>query len=69
MRIGEQIKNYRKTAGLTQEQVANYLGVSTPAVNKWEKGNYEIGVMIRKKRGHSCRAKEGFGLRWGLFYA
>ena len=30
MRIGEQIKNYRKTAGLTQEQVANYLGVSTP---------------------------------------
>ena len=38
MRICEQIKNYRKTAGLTQEQVANYLGVSTPAVNKWEKG-------------------------------
>ncbi len=27
MRIGEQIKNYRKTEGLTQEQVANYLGV------------------------------------------
>ena len=39
MCIGEQIKNYRKTEGLTQEQVANYLGVSTPAVNKWEKGN------------------------------
>ena len=38
MRIGEQIKNYRKTVGLTQERVANYLGVSTPAVNKWEKG-------------------------------
>lgn len=38
MRIGEQIKNYRKTEGLTQEQVANYLGVSTPEVNKWEKG-------------------------------
>ena len=39
MRIGEQIKNYRKTEGLTQEQVADYLDVSTPAVNKWEKGN------------------------------
>ncbi len=39
MRIGEQIKIYRKTAGLTQEQVAKSLGVSTPAVNKWEKGN------------------------------
>lgn len=48
MRIGEQIKNYRKTAGLTQEQVANYLGVSTPAVNKWEKGNNmpDISILV-----------------------
>ena len=38
MQINEQIKRYRKEAGLTQEQIANYLGVSTPAVNKWEKG-------------------------------
>lgn len=35
----DQIKHYRKAAGLTQEQVANYLGVSTPAVNKWERGS------------------------------
>ena len=35
MQIGEKIKNYRKTAGLTQEQVADYLDVSTPAVNKY----------------------------------
>ena len=48
MRIGEQIKNYRKTEGLTQEQVANYLGVSTPAVNKWEKGSNmpDISLLI-----------------------
>lgn len=26
MQIGEKIKNYRKTAGLTQEQVADYFG-------------------------------------------
>ena len=38
MQINVQIKQYRKAAGLTQEQVANALGVSTPAVNKWEKG-------------------------------
>lgn len=38
MKIGEQIKNYRKDAGLTQEQVATCLGVSAPAVNKWERG-------------------------------
>lgn len=48
MRIGEQIKNYRKTVGLTQEQVANYLGVSTPAVNKWEKGSNmpDISILV-----------------------
>ncbi len=34
MHISEQIKTHRKAVGLTQEQVANYLGVSTPAVNK-----------------------------------
>ena len=39
MSIGQQIKYYRKKADLTQEQVANHLGVSTPAVNKWETRN------------------------------
>lgn len=38
MQINEQIKENRKTIGLTQEQVANYIGVSAPAVNKWERG-------------------------------
>lgn len=38
MKLNEQIRVHRKKAGLTQEQVANYLGVSTPAVNKWESG-------------------------------
>lgn len=37
MRINEIIRERRIKQGLTQEQVANYLGVSTPAVNKWEK--------------------------------
>lgn len=38
MKLNEQIREHRKKVGLTQEQVANYLGVSTPAVNKWENG-------------------------------
>jgi len=29
------IQEKRKALGLTQEQVAEYLNVSTPAVNKW----------------------------------
>lgn len=38
MKINEIIKEKRIAQGLTQEQVAEALGVSTPAVNKWEKG-------------------------------
>ena len=38
MKLNEQIRAHRKKVGLTQEQVAKYLGVSTPAVNKWESG-------------------------------
>lgn len=39
MVMHEVIQERRKALGLTQEQVAEYLGVTTPAVNKWEKGN------------------------------
>ena len=38
MKINQIIRDKRIAQGLTQEQVADYLGVSTPAVNKWEKG-------------------------------
>lgn len=36
MKINEIIKQKRKEKHFTQEQVAQRLGVSTPAVNKWE---------------------------------
>lgn len=38
MNIGSVIKKYRKVSGFTQEEMANRLGVTTPAVNKWENG-------------------------------
>ena len=38
MPISKVILERRKALGLTQEQIAEYLGVTTPAVNKWEKG-------------------------------
>ena len=38
MPINMIIREKRKELGLTQEQIADYLGVSTPAVNKWESG-------------------------------
>lgn len=39
MEIGSVIRNHRKNLGITQEEMANRLGVTAPAVNKWERGN------------------------------
>ncbi len=39
MIINQIIREKRKELSLTQEQIADFLGVSTPAVNKWEKGS------------------------------
>lgn len=38
MKIGEIIREKRRAQSLTQEQLADLLGVSAPAVHKWEKG-------------------------------
>lgn len=38
MNIAQQIRHYRKAHDLTQEQIATALGVTAPAVNKWERG-------------------------------
>lgn len=38
MKINEIIKERRLAKNMTQEQIATYLGVTAPAVNKWEKG-------------------------------
>jgi len=36
MKIGTKINEYRRGKGATQEDLANYTGVSTAAVSKWE---------------------------------
>lgn len=46
MNIGSVIKKYRKEAGYTQEEMANRLGVTTPAVNKWENGNSKPDIEL-----------------------
>ena len=46
MTIANQLKTRRTALGLTQEQIANRLHVSTPAVNKWEKGHSTPDVAL-----------------------
>lgn len=46
MDIGSVIKKYRKEAGMTQEEMAKRLGVTIPAVNKWENGNSKPDIEL-----------------------
>lgn len=38
IRLGEKIRSLRKTKNISQEVLAQYLGVSFQAISKWEKG-------------------------------
>ena len=46
MKINEIIRERRLAKGFTQEQIANYLGVSAPAVNKCEKGTSNPDIIL-----------------------
>ncbi len=46
MKIGEVIRENRKKINMTQEEMANRLGVTAPAVNKWENGNSMPDIML-----------------------
>ena len=39
MTLGEKIAENRRARGMTQEEVANLLGVTSQAVSKWENNN------------------------------
>lgn len=53
MTIGEKLKEARKQAGLSQEQLSEKLGVSRSAVAKWETDNgipdVEIHTLLGEK--------------------
>ena len=38
LNIGENIRNYRRNADMTQERLAELLGVSYQSVSRWENG-------------------------------
>ena len=46
IRIGEKIKSLRKQKNISQEVLANYLGVSFQSVSKWENGNTMPDVIM-----------------------
>ena len=46
MQIGRVIRKYRKEKNMTQEEMTKCLGVSTPAVNKWENENSSPDISL-----------------------
>lgn len=62
--IGLKIKSLRKKKDLTQEKLAEYLGVSFQAVSKWETGaaSPDLSMIVPLARLLSCSTDELFGL-------
>lgn len=46
MTLGKVIRKYRKIKNMTQEEMAERLGVTAPAVNKWENENSFPDIML-----------------------
>jgi len=46
MKLSENIKNMRKEHGLTQEQLAEVLGVTAASVSKWETGQTQPDLVL-----------------------
>ena len=48
MSVGEAIQSVRRARGLTQEQLAAKVYVTRQAVSRWETGESEPGIDMRK---------------------
>lgn len=46
IKIGTVIATYRKKKGITQEELAKHLGISKPAVSKWESGQSYPDILL-----------------------
>ncbi|MCR5683763.1 MAG: helix-turn-helix domain-containing protein [Clostridiales bacterium] len=62
--IGQKIKDLRKKADLTQDRLADYLGVSSQAVSKWEVGQAspDLALIAPLCRVLGCSADELLGI-------
>ncbi len=49
MKYNIAIKQLREKMFVTQEELANILGVSSITVNRWENGRFEPNIKMKKK--------------------
>lgn len=55
-KAGEKIAELRKEKGMTQEELAEIMGVSSQAVSKWENGNAmpEVALLTKLSKVLNC---------------
>ena len=56
--ISRQIKSIRKQLGLSQEELAQKLGVSFTSVNRWENGQTKPSKLARRQIDILCKKNE-----------
>lgn len=45
--FGERLKNYRRAKNMTQQELADMLGISNKTVSRWESGGYpDLGMLV-----------------------
>lgn len=56
MTYTQKIKRLREVLLITQQELADLLGVSIVTVNRWENGKYEPTMRIKRKIVELCKA-------------
>jgi transcriptional regulator with XRE-family HTH domain len=64
--IGDRIKTIRKTVGLSQEKVAEHLGVTFQQMQKYEKGTNRVGVhaLLEMCKVFRCQPMDILSAAW-----
>ena len=57
MSLGELIRNMRKRALLSQEELAKLLNVSVGTINRWENGKTKPNITAMKKIKAYCESR------------
>lgn len=55
MTYAQKIKKLREVLLITQQELADLLGVSIVTVNRWENGKYEPTMKIKRKIVELCK--------------
>lgn len=55
MPFSEKVKKVRRILQLTQQQLAEKLGVKNYTVNRWEKGHHEPTFLVQHRFDEFCK--------------